>query len=342
MSFLGLDNLAGYFIQGAKLKDETLKDNDGLLYPQFLDYELSADDNWSIVSGGNKYVAADIVSYDSSTPLKRRPSISLYSGRIPKRAIKRALNESEIMQYKDLRSRGANEERLAGFVFKDAPFCVEGIEQSVEHDFLSLLAGQSVLLHDEENAKAGNGIRLTLKGNKISGGYTEAKWEEAIAKADENAGASVAVMSKATFNKWRDSDFAKGLHAQSVGVDSGLLPTTVQFKEEIKAEYGIDIIVIDSRIRVESNGKQRMVQPFIDDVTTFLPSQKIGRAVYTMTAEHDSEFRNDNCVAYTEPNQYTLLAIEHRTEPLRLETRAQAIILPVFDEIDNMVFLNLK
>mgnify|MGYP001373177277 CR=1 FL=1 len=61
MAFLGLDKLAGYVAGGAKLADKTAKDEGKLLYPSFLNYDLSADDNWSIVSGQNKYVVADIV-----------------------------------------------------------------------------------------------------------------------------------------------------------------------------------------------------------------------------------------------------------------------------------------
>lgn len=342
MAFLGLDKLAGYVAGGAKLADKTAKDEGKLLYPSFLNYDLSADDNWSIVSGQNKYVVADIVSYDSSTPLKKRDRISVYSGKLPKRAIKRALNESEIMQFKSLRNNGAAEEQLAGFIFKDTPFCVMGIENSIEFDFLSLLSGQPTLVYDETNTKAGEAIRLQVKGAEVSGTYTKASWEKAIDAADERMGAEVAVLSKATFNKLKDSTFAKDLHSQYVGVQTVVSPTREQFLDEIKSEYGVELIIIDTKLRVESNGKQTMVQPFADDVITFLPSRTIGRAVYTMTAEHDAEFRNDNCVAYTEPNQYSLLAVEHKTEPLRLETRAQAIILPVFDEIDNMVFLKLK
>lgn len=342
MSFLGLDKLAGYVVQGARLTDETLKNNDALFYTRFLTPDFSASDNFMAVSGGNKYVAADIVSYDSSTPLKKRDSISAYSGKIPKRAIKRALNESEIMQYKDLRSRGVNEQKLAGFIFKDTPFVVNGIERSVEYDFLSLLCGEAVLIHDETNTKAGEGIRIRSKGEVVKGSYIKSVWDKAIDKADEKDGASVAVMSKGTFNKWKASKFALDLHSQFIGVKTEVEPTRQQFLDEIKSEYGIEIVIIDSKIKVESNGKRTTVQPFIDDVVTFLPSMNIGRAVYTETAEHSQEFRNDNCVAYAEPNQYTLVAVEHKTEPLRLETRAQAIILPVFDEIDNMIFLELN
>ena len=165
MAFLGLDKLAGYVAGGAKLADKTAKDEGKLLYPSFLNYDLSADDNWSIVSGQNKYVVADIVSYDSSTPLKKRDSISVYSGKLPKRAIKRALNESEIMQFKSLRNNGATEEQLAGFIFKDTPFCVMGIENSI------VVITYQILYIDQYWLQQGYGIRVRNHENYAVGDY---------------------------------------------------------------------------------------------------------------------------------------------------------------------------
>jgi len=113
--------------------------------------------NDSIVIGYGTSVTADIVSLDSSLPLKKRDSIGKVEGRIPKIGMKKTLNENQMDEIELLKARGQFD-RVRNVLYNDAFKCVEGVEEMKEYLALQAVSTGAIVVADED--KPGIGIRV--------------------------------------------------------------------------------------------------------------------------------------------------------------------------------------
>ena len=79
-----------------------------LLHKTMLTNEYSPDLNWGASSLNNSVVAADVVSLDSSLPLKSRATLREATGKLPKLGLKYRKSESEISDLNEMVARGTN------------------------------------------------------------------------------------------------------------------------------------------------------------------------------------------------------------------------------------------
>ena len=104
-----------------------------------------------IGSEGNR-VMADVVSYNSSAPLKTRKTISKLTGSIPSIRVKRQMTESDINDYNAFKAMANPEQKeLLQLVFNDTGFCMDAILGRLEWFALQALALGQISLSTTNN-----------------------------------------------------------------------------------------------------------------------------------------------------------------------------------------------
>ena len=140
-----------------------------LLHKTMLTEEYSADLNWGATEINHSIVAADVVSMDSSLPLKSRSTISKATGLIPKIGVKFRKGEKDISDINTMIAKGADEATIASKVFDDSVKAIKAVEVRKEIMFLTALSTGSVLVADgsEDAGNQGTGPReLWIQGRE--------------------------------------------------------------------------------------------------------------------------------------------------------------------------------
>jgi len=126
---------------------------EGLYWPDFfpLKYVNSLSYETLIGNQGNR-VAADVVAYDSTAPIKRRKVISRLTGNIPPIRISRPMRETDLNDYNQIKSAGGNINQLLDLVFNDIDFCVDGVNARMEWLAIQAMAGGTITLSTTNSA----------------------------------------------------------------------------------------------------------------------------------------------------------------------------------------------
>lgn len=316
-----------------------------LLYKELLGTEQTVKDTWDSASISRSVVAADVVSLDSSLPLKARSSFSRATGKIPKLGISYRKRESDIRELQQAIAMGGTQADIARKLLSDVDLCVKGIETAKELMFLQGLSTGQTLVKDEDSD--GKGIRVDF-------GYTDQhtftvgkKWSEADAKplsdlqaildAAEAEGMRPAqmILSRKAFDRIRASVEGKQLAMRSTGgvvitdVTNLPVPSRAVLLDALKDELGIQIRVIDKSLRVQTaDGTTRSVQPWEEANVVFTPSEVVGRLVWADPVEKSLPNKS---ATYTTGEQGTLISVYGEMNPLAEVTMAQAHAIPVID-----------
>lgn len=316
-----------------------------LLHKTMLTEEYSADLNWGSTEISHSVVAADVVSLDSSLPLKSRSTLSNAVGKLPKLGIKMCKKEHLISDINVMAARGAGEAEIAAKIFDDTTKVIKAMDARKEIMFLQgLSTGQCLVDPDTNN---GTGIRVsfgykdentftcTAKAWGDKGELPQDDVQQLFDKAAEDGNAITQVyLSKKYFDLFRHSDQGKLLFAaynNSVVTDKTLLPTPSRkaFADALNDEYGAQFHVVDSVFRVENaDGTKTAVRPWKEGNVVGIPSENAGRLVYGTLAEETMPVAG---VTYTKSGSHVLVSKYSETDPLEEYTTAQALVLPVID-----------
>jgi len=338
--------LAGRFVE--KINDS--KKPVTYLFKTMLRSELSPDLKWESMNLNKTVVAADVVAMDSSLPLKKRDSIAMASGTIPKLGMKMQKSEKLLTDIQVMKARGATEAQIAQKIFEDVPRVITGIYERLEYMFLKALSTGTMLVPDEENVGAGIRVQFGYKPSNSFG--VEIKWgeqgytpisdiERVITQAGENADViTVIALDRKQYNLIRKSDEAKALHAASIGNFTGnsqIVPAPSQFDAIMEDEYRVKFLVIERSVRYEKNGEQTPVKPFAENTLVFLTTEQVGTLVYGILAEETSPVYG---VEYQKVDSYILVSKYSKNDPLREFTTSQALVLPVIENVESIYILN--
>jgi hypothetical protein len=323
------------------------------LHLTMLQEEYSADLIWSSAEFQNNIVAADVVSMDSSLPLKKRDTLSTAVGRIPKVGIKFSRGEKFLSDIAVMSARGAREAEVAAKVLNDVSRAINGIIVRTEILFQQGLSTGVILVEDADTP--GLGVRADF-GYKEKNFFatTHGAWGESTAtplddihqlfdeaQADGNS-IGLVMLSKNYFNKLRNSTQAKQLAATFAGqvivsLDNLMTPSREVMLNALADEFGAQFRIVDSSFRVEEkDGTTKNVKPWADANVVALPSENVGRLVYGSLAE---ESRPVNDVTYVKAGSHILVAEFGETDPLREFTSAQSLCLPVIDNAQSIYVL---
>ena len=330
-----------------------------LLHKTMLTEEYSADLSWGSTELNHSIVAADVVSLDSSLPLKKRGKIGNASGTIAKLGVKFRKGEKQITNINIMVARGADEATVASKVFDDAPKAIKAIDVRKEIMFEEALSTGQVLVldaSDEDSNNDGVGVRADfgyLPENSFKG--TVAPWGKKAARplddlrqmfdkanADSNVINHVYVTKK-YFNFMRNCMQSKLLVSTFQGqvITSLVLlpvPSKQAFLDALADEFGATFHIVDSVFKVENpDGSTTPVRPWVEANIVGLPSEVCGRIVYGTLAEETNPVPN---VSYQKSGSHILVSKYSKTDPLEEFTAAQALCMPVIDGGDSIYILH--
>lgn len=334
------------------------KNESVLLHKTMLTEEYSADLNWGSTELNHSIVAADVVSLDSSLPLKKRGKISNASGTIAKIGVKFRKSEKQITDINVMIARGADEATVASKVFDDTPKVVKSIDVRKEIMFQQALSTGIVLVtdaSDDDSTNDGTGVRADF-GYKSENKFKAlvAPWGKKVArplddlrqmfdKANEDSNTIAHVyLTKKYFNAMRNSMQSKLLTAtfeNQVITSLSLLPVPSRkaFLEALEDEFSATFHIVDSVFKVENpDGTTTPVRPWEEANVIGVPAEIVGRLVYGTLAEETNPVSN---VAYQKSGSHILVSKYSKTDPLEEFTAGQALCMPVIDGADGIYML---
>lgn len=342
-----------YFAPVVRRVTETKKEQE-LLHTTMLTEEYSPDLKWESSELAGSVVAADVVSLDSSLPLKKRDSLSKVVGKLPKVGLKFRKDESDITTINIMQATGAAEDTIVSKVMNDVPRAVNGVRHLVEIMFQQALSAGEVLVGEDTTTGTGIRVQYGYKPENILH-CTAGVWGEDTAspiedidqlfsKASEDGNAIALVMiSKSRLDMLRRSAAGKLLVANNNGqtvtnIDTLGKPTRTAMLEALEAEFGATFRVVDSSFLIEgADGKRRSIKPWEQANIVGLTTDKVGRLVYGRLAEETNPVDG---VAYEKSGSYILVSKFSDNEPLQEFTTAQAFVLPVIDGGNNVYVLH--
>lgn len=320
------------------------------LYRDLLTRQYSADGRWASILAEYTRVAADVVSLGSELPLKSRDSIASVTGDIPKMGMKLSLTEKQI---KDIDAMLAQPNlpftTVIQNMFADVPRCIEGIYERIEDIFLSEMS-TGVGLSDMNN---GTGVRVNV-------GYREANQFTSQAGAwatNENAKPiddiqkvfDKALADGNTITDVYMDDFAlramyknKQVREQFAFVQN-FVGTNIpnlsfdQLSLMFLSVFGVTLHRVSRKIRTEINGVKEAHSPWEQGRVVFTCDAKIGSLVWTTLAEASRPLPN---VVYQPADEFILASRYSFTDPFREITAAQAMVVPIINNVDRIYTLD--
>lgn len=287
------------------------------LFPLRLTSQLTV--NTLIGEMGNR-VAADVVSFDASAPLKKRPVLDSLTTKIPAIRVKRKMTEEDFHEYESLMNYAnkAEMKQALKIVYDDVDFVVEACYRRMEWFVLQALSQGTISLSESNNAGIITQTSIDFKmptGNKeyigSAGGTVSADYhwtlacaatndpisdiEAVVAEMNSNGySCKYLYMNKSKWQAFRASTAVKNFVAPYM-VFGGVRekrPATLKSWNMAAAEEDMpEIRVIDQRITIEDRDHdQSTVDPWLDSSSTdkyvlFAPDGPLGEMLHTPTMD---------------------------------------------------------
>lgn len=337
-----------YFAPVVRKVTETINgktEAEQLLHTTMLTEEYSPDLKWESTEVAGSIVAADVVSLDSSLPLKKRAAIKEAIGKIPKVGLKFCKDESDIIAINIMQATKADEGAIAAKIMNDVPRAIGGVRHLVEVMFQKALSTGEILVG--EDLTQGTGVRANFgyaaeNTFHCIGGVWGSETEEPIedieqmfAKAnDDGKRITLVMIAQSRLDMIRRSRDGKLLVANNNGqtvtnLDTLGKPTRAAMLEALGAEFGAEFRVVNSSFIVEeADGARKAIKPWEQANVVGLTTEKVGRLVYGRLAEETNPVEG---VTYEKSGSYILVSKFSDNEPLQEFTTAQAFVLPVID-----------
>ena len=328
-----------------------------MLHKSMLTEEYSADLTWGSTDFNNSIVAADVVSLESSLPLKKRDVITTASGQIPKLGLKYERGEKFISDVNVMRAKGVNEAQVAAKVLDDVTKCIKGMDVRKEIMFEQALSTGLCIIKDGSMyaGNDGTGIRVDFGYKADNAANAAATWGVSGAAPvtdlrnmiDAAAAKGVVIkhlwLNRSDFDKLRTSDEGKQLAAtfNGVAVVTGAtfpVPSRSVFSDALADEFSVTIHIVTGSFREQlPNGNFQTVTPWENGIIIGTTGENVGRLVYGTLAEETNPV---NQVEYEKSGSHVLISKFGKTDPLVEFTAAQALCLPVIDNVASIFRLN--
>ena len=328
-----------------------------MLHKQMLTEEYSADLTWGSTDFNNSIVAADVVALESSLPLKKRDVITVAVGQIPKLGLKYERGEKFITDVNVMKAKGVNEAQVAAKVFDDVTKCVKGMDVRKEIMFeQALSSGQTIIKDGTMYAgNDGTGIRVDFGYPAENASNAVVTWGETnyapisdirnMIDGAQAKGTTISHlwMSRSSFDAIRTSTEGKQLAAVFNGnnIAAGVaypVPSRAALNDALADEFNVTIHIVNGSFREQlPNGTFQTVTPWESGIIVGTTSEQVGRLVYGTLAEETNPVAD---VAYEKSGTHVLISKFSDTDPLVEYTAAQALCLPVIDNVNSIFRLN--
>lgn len=327
------------------------------LYRDMLVPTFSADGTWQSIIADYTRVAADVVALDSELPLKSRDSIEVAHGYLPKLGMKLFLTEKQMDDLDTMLAKGLPINQVIQAMFADVPRCIEGIYERIEEMFLAeLSSGVAITNHN-----VGTGVRLdigyldankftaidTVWKNDVTGAYNsdalilddmEQIFDKAL--ADQNTITDIFCDDYALRAMYRNNQFKQQYAFNQDFVGSNI--PTLDFDKAaqvVMTKWGATLHRVARKIKTEVNGIKRTHSPWAEGRIIFTCSPVVGNLVYGNLAENSRRVAN---VTYQEADNFILASRYSDNDPLREFTSAQAKVVPIIQNVDQIYSLDPK
>ena len=290
----------------------TGRNYDKLFYPTFFPLKSTPYLSFETLIGskGNR-VAADIVAYDASAPLKTRKTVSKLSGEIPSLRMKKKMTEVDLNTYNIIKAMetGPNEAALRDLIFGDIDACVDGVNAKLELMVFQALSKGVITLNKVNNAggvitETDIDFQLPAANKKVasvdwSDGHTTTKPITDIEAVMAAAGAlgikpQYILMNRTKWSEFRISDETLDFvapYALYGGTRKKRSPSLTVANEALQSEGLPIIVIIDTRIDIEdAEHAMTSVDPWVDSAgadrfITFLETFECGNMLTGPIAE---------------------------------------------------------
>lgn len=314
------------------------------LFKTMLKKVFSTDLKWSSLSQDNISVAADVVSMDSSLPLKKRSAVAKATGEIPKIGMKLHLTESQMSRLNILRNTPGMEAQFIAEIFADTDRCLAGVNEQLEKMFLEGLSSGVTVIDDAQNV--GLGIRIDY-GYPASNQFgVVGLWsnpatstpiddiENVITNASIRGDApTVMWMNRTTYNQFISSAQVKSNYYPLVGaINATAMPnlTRSNVDQMLTDKFGMTVQIVDRTVMLERDGVRTPYKPWADNKVVFTSSTEVGSLTYGILAEAQNP---NKAVSYVTADDYVLLSKWHSVDPYSEFTSSQALVIPVIDNV---------
>lgn len=319
------------------------------LFREVLTPEFSIDGRWSSVLANFTQVTADVVSLDSSLPIKSRDAIEVVTGNIPKMGVKRALTEKQVKDINSLIAQGADINLIIDRIFADAPWVISAIYETIEymlHTELSTGYGLSP-------TGTGNAVRLDLKFKAENHFGVTKLWnaddaaaiddiQKLVDKAEEDQNiitdvyADNAWIKNFCANKQVRTQYAFDMGIAVVGDNIPVLDFE-KASDVIRRKWNITLHRVNRKFKHEISGEKKNGQAWKAGVASFVCDKTLGRLVWTDLVESSNPVPG---VQYQPVDEFILVSQYAENDPWREFTTSQAMCVPVLNNTDRIYLLD--
>lgn len=329
-----------------------------MFYPNFFTPKKKTSLKWeTLVGEKGAPVIADVISFNASAPEKTREVISKMSGDIPKTAVKRAMNESDYQEYKNLQrdAQGdADQLELLNLGFKDTDFVYNAVRGRMEWWAMQYMSRGGFLL----NAKNNNGI-ITAEfvgcgmpkenKRKSSADWSVVSTADGLQDIEDTVNAASAAGVTLRYVVMLTSDFSL-LKKQKSTIEKikGWINQTskITITKKVINEYlaeqenPVKIITINPAVRIEDKNHNRTtINPWVRKRVCFLEDLNVGNIQYGPIAAEDSESLRKKAIMVKK--DFVLVTKWSTEEPFAEWTKAEANAIPVVNDPESMYILKV-
>jgi len=336
---------------------------DKLYWPSFFPLKSTPYLNFETLIGskGNR-VAADVVAYDVSAPLKTRKTVSKLSGEIPSIRMKKKMTETDLNTYNILKAMAKPEQTaLLDLIFGDIDSCVDGVNARLEWMTFQALCHGTVTLSATTNAggvvtEEAIDFQLPTANKQLC----SVVWTDTVAnrkpitdiEAVMTAAGALGIkprymlMNRSKWTEFRASDETKDFvapYALYGGVRKKRSPNLTVANEALESEGLPTIVLVDTRISYEDvNHTITSVDPWLyggaDAYVTFLEDLKCGDMLHGPIAEETNPPKQ----VIQAKKGPILISKWSNVDPVAEYTKGELNSFPSWPTIDRALILNTE
>lgn len=330
-----------------------------MFWTMFFPLKYTTQLTWESLSGSaGSPVMADVIEYNSSSPLKSRRTVAKASGDIPKIGIKRKMDERDWNDYMTLKALSVDSNRTAilDIVFNDVDFTYMGVLARTEFLCMQALSYGALALDANNN----NGVITETSvdfglpsGNKTAVGTVWSTAASATPIADIRTVVDAAevnghtigfvVMDKSALNYALATTEVKDTFStfQRLSSNRRNVVTLDDMNTMLDAMMLPRVVVVDSKVRFE-NAEHTLssVAPWKTGYVSFVPDMNVGKVLHGPIAEENAESVAKK--ATMTKRDHVLISKWSELEPFGEFTKAQANAFPVFNDVDSIYILKVN
>ena len=287
----------------------------GFVFPLFFPWKPSPTLKYETLIGQTGVaVAGDIVSYNSSAPIKSRKVLGKLAGNIPSVRIMRTMTEDDMNDYIQFRALATSDahKALLKLIYDDVSFCASGCLARLEWLVLQALSSGSVSLTNTNNAgivtEHAIDFQIPASHKRVIKTATATRtWDNSTATnplpltdikvvcdlaRDNGTRIQYIIMNQTTFAAMIATSQVVNMCAPYMGfgylgtTSFAPTPTLAAVNAYLTAQSLPQIRVIDQRVTLENRDfTQTTVDPWTDYNVLFLPDLACGNMLYAPIAE---------------------------------------------------------